>query len=271
MNGNTQAIADAERIIAEYPRKELAVGCCQVSRDMSVGISNIEEKAIPFDEIHRSERIDFPYVILKALQVTEDHLVIEWRNHGTYELELGQEIKIDTDENGASLTPSVKWLKLSFKYVTLEDKMYEILNKVSDYHARVSPVTTFETHFANTTHDEAVVLRLLDELIARGDMELYVLKAILVASNNWSTGEFVRPSFFRDILLEGVDKGCLSPKSDNAWQWLEIAAENNDPAEFMDDMERYYDILATATEAGNQIARDIMDRIWEPEQIIEED
>ena len=271
MNENTKAIEDAERIIAEYPRKELTVGCCQVARDMSVGISNIEERAIPFDEILQGVRIDFPYVILKALQVAEAHLVIEWRNHGTYELELGQEIKIDTDENGASLTPSVKWLKLSFKYVTLEDKMYEILNKVSDYHARVSPVTTFETHFANTTHDETVVLKLMDELIARGDVELYVLKAILVASNNWATGEFVRPSFFRDILLEGVNKGCLSPEADEAWQWLEIATENNDPAEFMDDMERYYDILATAAEAGNQIARDIMDRIWEPEQIIEED
>lgn len=44
MNENTKAIEDAERIIAEYPRKELTVGCCQVARDMSVGISNIEKE-----------------------------------------------------------------------------------------------------------------------------------------------------------------------------------------------------------------------------------
>lgn len=46
---------------------------------------------------------------------------------------------------------------------------------------------------------------------------------------------------------------------------------NNDPEEFMTDMERYYDILATAAEEGNEIALDIMNTIWEPEQIIEED
>ena len=46
---------------------------------------------------------------------------------------------------------------------------------------------------------------------------------------------------------------------------------NNDPEEFMTDMERYYDILATADEEGNEIALDIMNAIWEPEQIIEED
>lgn len=39
----------------------------------------------------------------------------------------------------------------------------------------------------------------------------------------------------------------------------------------MTDMERYYDILAKAAEEGNEIALDIMNTIWEPEQIIEED
>lgn len=271
MNENSKAIAEAEKIIAQYPRKDLNISCCQVARDMSVGISNIEKATISFDEIRQGERIDFPFVILKALQVTEDHLSIKWEDHGTYELGIGQEKKIDTDAVASSLVPSTKWLKLSFRYVTLEDKMFEILSKISDYHARISATTKFDTHFAETTHDEAVVLRLIDELIAHGEVELYVLKAILVASNDWSTGEFVRPSFFRDILLEGIDKGCLSPESNDAWQWLGIAAENNDPTEFMDDMERYYDILATATEAGNEIARDIMNRIWEPEQTIEED
>lgn len=76
MNDNTKAIADAERIIAEYPRRNLTISCCQVSRDMSVGISNIEEKTISFDGIRQGERLDFPFVILKPLQVAEGHLVI---------------------------------------------------------------------------------------------------------------------------------------------------------------------------------------------------
>ena len=78
-------------------------------------------------------------------------------------------------------------------------------------------------------------------------------------------------SHFRHILLEGIDKGCLAPDQEEAWDWMEAAAGNNDPAEFMDDTERWYDILMTATEEGNTIARDIMDRIWEPEQTIDED
>ena len=114
-------------------------------------------------------------------------------------------------------------------------------------------------------------MKLIDELIREGDIGLYVLKAILMASNDWSTGEFVRPSLFRQILLEGIEKGCLTPDYANDWDWLETAAENNNPAEFMDDMDRWYDILASAVECGNEVARDIMNRIWEPEQIIEED
>ena len=46
---------------------------------------------------------------------------------------------------------------------------------------------------------------------------------------------------------------------------------NNDPGEFADDMDLYYDALATAAENGTWIARDIMDMIWEPENCQEED
>lgn len=77
MNEYNKAIAEAEKIIAEYPRKELSLSCLQVARDMSVGISNVLKAVIPFDEIRQGERIDFPYVILKALQVDDDHLTLE--------------------------------------------------------------------------------------------------------------------------------------------------------------------------------------------------
>ena len=80
-----------------------------------------------------------------------------------------------------------------------------------------------------------------------------------------------RMSHFKAILLEGIEKGCLAPQCDLAWQWLEMAATNNDPTLFVDDMDLYYDLLATAAEKGNSIALDIMNTIWEPEQIIEED
>ena len=39
----------------------------------------------------------------------------------------------------------------------------------------------------------------------------------------------------------------------------------------MTDMDRYYDLLASAAEEGNEDALDIMNTIWPPEQLIEED
>lgn len=102
-------------------------------------------------------------------------------------------------------------------------------------------------------------------------IQLYPLAALLASTDNWQTCEIVRMERFREILLEGIDLGCLAPDMDFSWEILEIAAKNNDPTEFMTDMERYYDILATASEEGNTIALDIMNQIWEPEQIIEED
>ena len=49
-----------------------------------------------------------------------------------------------------------------------------------------------------------------------------------------------------------------------------LAAEHNDPPEFMTDMDHYFDLLLTATELGNHNAHEIMDMIWEPENCQEE-
>lgn len=113
------------------------------------------------------------------------------------------------------------------------------------------------------------------ELINKGSIELYPMHALLCASNNWSTMKIVRQELYKTILKEGVEMNCLTPQNALAWDWIDIAAENNEPKLFMDDMEHWYDILATASEEGTQevsdIAKDIMYRIWEPEQITEED
>lgn len=123
----------------------------------------------------------------------------------------------------------------------------------------------------HTTAREQAVIDAIDALIVQGNAELYVTKALLHGSNNWSTFLLVRPGLFRDILLEGIEKGALGPECQTAWEWMEIASLNNDPAEMMDDMERYYDLLATAAEAGRTEALDIMDAIWEPENCQDED
>lgn len=263
-----EANAEAERIIADYPRKELIVKYCTNSRDMSVSIVSSESAVIPFSEIRKGELGDSSTILnlgIKVVDITEDRLELEWMDR-MYEVKLGAKVKTESYTGGFQYVPMTKWLQFEFKYVTLENKMFEIVKKVCDCHARLN-----QSWFPQTTRDEIIALKLIDELIREGDIGLYVLKAILMASNDWSTGEFVRPSLFRQILLEGIEKGCLTPDYANDWDWLETAAENNDPAEFMDDMDRWYDILASAVECGNEVARDIMNRIWEPEQIIEED
>lgn len=124
---------------------------------------------------------------------------------------------------------------------------------------------------SSTLNDEQEVLNKVTEAIEAGDIELYPMKALLAASNDWNTGLITRMGLYKNILLEGVGHGALSPENEYAWKWIEAAATNNDPEEFIDDKTLYYDLLSTAAESGVTIALDIMDRIWEPENIIEED
>lgn len=122
-----------------------------------------------------------------------------------------------------------------------------------------------------TTHREQAVLNNVAKLIDDGNVGLYPLKALLMASNDWHTFIIVREGLFQDVLLEGIEKGALAPDDEEGWGWLKFASLSNDPTNFMTDMERYFDLLMTATENGNQDANEIMDMIWEPENCQEED
>lgn len=141
-----------------------------------------------------------------------------------------------------------------------------IFSDIRAKHARES-----RSLFGETAAEEQETLGILESLISSGHRSLYPLMALLSASNNWHTLVIVRMSQFRDILLEGIEAGALSPEDEEGWAWLMEAAETNDPTDFMTDTERFYNLLSDAMEAGNQDARDILNMIWEPEQIIEED
>lgn len=125
--------------------------------------------------------------------------------------------------------------------------------------------------FTSSTTDEQKVLEQINSAIENGDIELYPMKALLAASNDWNTGLITRMGLYKNILLEGIGKGALAPENEYAWEWIAAAATNNDPEEFVDDKTLYYDLLSTAAESGIPIALGILNRIWEPENIIEED
>lgn len=145
----------------------------------------------------------------------------------------------------------------------LPDSTFDLLENIAARHRAGD--------FSATTSDEQKVLDQVNAAIENGDIELYPMKALLAASNDWSTGLITRMGLYKIILLEGIGKGALAPENEYAWEWIAAAATNNAPEEFVDDKTLYYDLLSTAAESGIPIALDIMDRIWEPENIIEED
>lgn len=145
----------------------------------------------------------------------------------------------------------------------LPDSTFDLLESIAVKHC--------DGDFTSTTTDERKVLDQVNAAIADGDVELYSMNALLAASNDWSTGLITRMGLYKNILLEGIGKGALAPENEYAWEWIGSAATNNDPEEFIDDKTLYYDLLSSAAESGITVALDIMDRIWEPENIIEED
>lgn len=251
------------------PGKELRVRATERTMDMSVSNTEHGDMDIPEKDLKKGARFEVPHFPDSAFEILEasgDKVRVQWCSH-EYEIPLGNTV---TTQNILLDNPylSVDEMHIRFEYreIPLYTRAMRLLDKIAKLHGAMDP------RKAGTTKAEQKVLNMLDELIYKNDRtDMYPLKALLDASNNWATGKIVRMSHFRHILLEGIDKGCLAPDQDEAWDWMEAAAGNNDPAEFMDDTERWYDILMTAAEEGNTIAKDIMDRIWEPEQIIEED
>ena len=154
-----------------------------------------------------------------------------------------------------------------------DDKLTDLWNEIGRLYEKIAEKHSIAggSVMPCTTVAEERVLGLIDKVIAAGDAGAYVIEAHLASCNNWHTGIIVRMSQFRQILLEGIDCGALAPDDDAGWEWLYAAAGCNDPEDFMTDMDRYYDLLATAAEEGNENALDILNRIWPPEQIIEED
>lgn len=108
------------------------------------------------------------------------------------------------------------------------------------------------------------IIGYIDALIEQGDKGLYVMKALLMASDDWVTCKIVRNALFTDIFTEGVRNGCLAPKYIHAWEWIEIAIKYNHPGSFMNDMDLYRRALTDAWENGGEwLARDLLHVIFE--------
>ena len=165
---------------------------------------------------------------------------------------LEEEMRITPDGKACDITP---WSQIS-----------ELLDRIINIHKGKTGSVIPET-----VEDEKRALDLIKARLEDGEVGHYPLMALLSASNNWHTATITRISQFRQILLEGIEKGALSPDDATGWEWMSVAAEANDPETFITDMDLYYSLLASAAENGNSDALDIMNTIWPPEWTIEED
>ena len=149
------------------------------------------------------------------------------------------------------------------------------MEKVPDHKEIINAIIEFGNTPASDTPDyrarQNELLRQVDVDIERGQTGMWVCKALLESCRDWSTCEITYPDRFKRLLLEAIDHGALAPDDIIGWGWMDVAVRNNDPAEFMDDTLRFFELLADAGENGISGAFDIMDMIWEPENCQEED
>lgn len=233
--------------------------------DMSVAIHDSESYMVPVDELSDGKPVAHPTyggILLKIITVSPEKIEAKWHNE-ILTVNFGETVSSKEHSTGNAYLSS-EGFSVTLEYADFSDfdHSVRIIQDIGDYHERIQSFGKFglsDEIIAQQQQARSNISRLCDS-----DVSLYPLNALIAACDNWTTFEIVRMNQFKKILLKGVSKGCLLHDVDYAWQIMETAAINNDPAEFMDDKELYYSILATAAENGNTVALDIMNKIWKP-------
>ena len=261
---------DAEGYDPRMSCREIRVRATHFTRDMSIGntyyvdyYADIDQFDNPKDKCITLEPLDGGCVEL--VSVTKDAVALKW-GEDEFLVKLGSDV---TTKDYMVDNPrlSSDSLKLTF--------CYRCVPNYADLWSMIANLGCDEQGGKEDDHLLAArkedILHFIDKTIERGNTGLYVAKALLNESNNWGTCQINCLNLFRQQLLKGIECGCLAPDNHYGWEWMEVASKYNDPTDFMEDMELYYDLLDSAVSHGVVEAIDIMDSIWEPEQIIEED
>lgn len=261
-----------EHLIEKFEKPYLAVTVRHETRDMSMSNVEIEDFYISTERLITGEKLPMP----NRNPLFDDYIVQKVSDEAIELSRNGSVIIIEKDAtplsgvscsgiNGGGVHSSSS---ATFEYRTpLSPKE---INKISMMALDANSCPS--TDWLESSNRRIRVLEFVERAVKEGNTGIYVALALLTASSNWKYCEIYRPEQFREIFTEGLRKGALAPNIDNqAWQWMEIAIRNNDPGEFANDMDLYYDVLATAAENGIWLARDIIDMIWEPENCQEED
>ena len=259
-------------LIEKFEKPYLAVTVRDETRDMSVGHMEKEDFYLSTDRLIPGEKLPVPvgvslYADYTVVKVSDETIELS-RNGSGFVIEKDVNPADGISSGGSNGGGVYGSSSVIFEYRT--PLSGEEIDKIPEMALNAASVPGKDWLESSNRH--IAVLDFVKRAVKDGDIGLYVALALLTASSNWEYCEIYRPGQFRKIFTEGLRKGALAPDDDNpAWRWMDIAIMNNDPGEFADDMDLYYDALATAAENGVWLARDIMDMIWEPENCQEED
>ena len=250
--------------------RELRIRATHVTRDMSVGNTYDTDYYVDIDHLDNSKTkyIDLTTLNggrIEVVKATAYTVTLRWHEQ-VFCVNFGAEVSTKAGLIDNQLL-SMDSLQLTFTYREIPNYI-GIWNMIASLgHDEMEG----ETDSCILAARKKEILHFIKIAIEHGNTGLYVAKALLNLYNDWSTCKISNLSAFQKELFEGIEHGCLTPDNYYGWEWLEVATKYNDPACFMEDMDLYYELLDTAASRGVAEAIDIMNSIWEPEQIIEED
>lgn len=264
------AVPDTDGYDSRATHRELRIRATHMTRDMSVGNTYDTDYYVDIDRLDdkKTSHIDLTALNggrIEIVKVTADTITLRWHER-VFCVNFGAEVSTDASLIDNQLL-SMDSLQLTFAYREIPDYI-GIWNMIASLGRDEMERKTERCILAAQKNE---ILHFIEIAIEHGNTGLYVAKALLNIYNDWSTCEISDLYTFQKELLEGIEHGCLAPDNYYGWEWLEVAAKYNNPACFMEDMDLYYEVLDTAASHGVVEAIDIMNSIWEPEQIIEED
>ena len=264
------AVPDTEGYDSRATHRELRIRATHITRDMSIGNTYDTDYYVDIDRLDDKKTSHIDLTALNGGQIevvaaTAEAVTLRWGER-MYCIRFGAEVSTDASLIDNQLL-SLDSLQLTFAYREIPDYI-GIWNMIASLGRDEMEGKTDSCILAAQKKE---ILHFIEIAIEHGNTGLYVAKALLNLYNDWSTCKISDLYTFHKELLEGIEHSCLAPDNCYGWEWLEVAAKYNNPASFMEDMDLYYELLDSAASHGVVEAIDIMNSIWEPEQIIEED
>ncbi len=191
--------------------------------------------------------------VVKVILVSDDVVVLKWGND---EFRLTPGALVST-ESVMVYNPYLSYDAVSLTFSWCDVPNYkDLVNRIIAVGYRDSESGSFNEAISKEKEE---IKTCIDGAIGRGNVGLWVAKALLESSASWRTCKITSPGHFSSVLQKGVEVGCLAPADRIGWDWMKIAMKYNDPATFMEDKKAYKVLLTRAADNGVVLAKDILE------------